>query len=37
VIEERTFKTMRRIIMAEVHLFAILPLLAVLMARGIGN
>jgi putative membrane protein len=37
VIPERSFKLVRRALMTEVHLLAILPLLAVLMARGIGN
>jgi putative membrane protein len=36
-ISEATYKKMHRILMAEVHLVAIMPLLAVLMARGVGN
>jgi putative membrane protein len=37
VIPEPSFKLVRRALLIEVHLFAILPLLAVLMARGIGR
>jgi putative membrane protein len=36
-IPEPAFRRVRRILMIEVHLLALLPLLAVLMARGIGN
>ncbi len=36
-IAEPAFRRTRRLLMLEVHLFAILPLLAVLMARGVGN
>lgn len=36
-IPEPAFRRVRRILMIEVHLLAVLPLLAVLMARGIGN
>ncbi|HEX7928389.1 MAG TPA: DUF2214 family protein [bacterium] len=36
-ITDAAVKKQRRIVMVEVHLLAIAPLLAVLMARGIGN
>jgi putative membrane protein len=32
-----SYKSVRRALMAEIHLLALMPLLAVLMARGIGN
>ncbi len=36
-ISDATYKKIHRILLIEVHLLAILPLLAVLMARGVGN
>ena len=36
-ISEATYKRVRRVLLVEIHLLAIIPILAVLMARGIGN